>query len=172
MNIILCGLPMCGKTTLGKMVAEKLNRPFIDTDQSIEKDYQKANLESLSCRQIFSKIGNDAFRKLEKQQLLNLKKNQNLIISLGGGCLIDPENRTLLKSIGRLYYLQSSPEILWKRTLPCGVPTFLDEGNLEKSFYNICEERIPIYETTADVILKIDGLAPEIILELILSSGI
>lgn len=158
MNLILCGLPMCGKSTLGKTLAEALNRTFIDTDREIENSYAKTNLEFLSCRQIFSKEGNAEFRKLEKQQLLQLMETKNSIIALGGGFLLDPENRVLIKSLGYLLYLKSPPQTLWERTVSRGIPAYLDLDNPEQSYYKICEERIPIYEMTADGILNMEQL--------------
>ena len=97
--IILCGLPMSGKTTIGKLLAEKLNWDFLDTDQMIEKAYYQETKQNLTCREIFKKKGEGFFRSLEKEQITTLANYKNVIVALGGGSLIDEENRKFVKSL-------------------------------------------------------------------------
>src|SRR5262245_26508820 len=72
-NIILCGLPASGKSTIGKMVAEAMEREFIDTDQLIEAAYTAKTGKQATCRQICHNHGEKYFRQLEDQQIAALK---------------------------------------------------------------------------------------------------
>ncbi len=98
-NIVLIGLPMSGKTTIGKELSKKLNKQFIDLDEEIEKE------TNMSISDIFSKYGESYFRKLEKDITLKYSKETNLIISTGGGIIKDKENMFNLMSNGLVIYL-------------------------------------------------------------------
>ena len=93
MNLILCGLPMSGKTTVGKLLAQHLKWDFIDTDRCLEKAYEQQSGEFLSCREIYKKLGEGPFRVLEQERLAALAVNGSSVIALGGGCLKEPQNR-------------------------------------------------------------------------------
>lgn len=156
MNIILCGLPMSGKSTIGKLVAEKLHWNFIDTDRLIENAYLLKTEKKSTCRQIFLEEGEMLFRDLEKQQIASLKGSKGNIISLGGGSLGDPENRDVLKLIGKLVFLKTPLNMLWERLQRRGIPAYLidkDINDPEKVFYQLAQKRIPIYEKAADFII-------------------
>ena len=90
-NIALIGFMGVGKTSVGKLLSEKLNRKFIDLDQLIEKKTKMPIIE------IFKKFGESYFRKLEKEELKKTTRKNNSIISCGGGIVLDEENRNLLK---------------------------------------------------------------------------
>jgi shikimate kinase len=93
MNIALYGFPGAGKTTLGKALATKLDYKFIDLDDEIEMH------EAMSIEDIFEQQGEIAFRRIEHQVLKEIirKDEKNLIMSLGGGAIINPTNRKLLE---------------------------------------------------------------------------
>ena len=78
-NIVLCGFMGCGKTTIGKMLAERTGRKFMDTDQYIEES------QKMEIPEIFSRQGEEYFRYLEYRACCDLAKMQNLVISTGGG---------------------------------------------------------------------------------------
>jgi len=161
MNIILCGLPMSGKSTIGKLIAEKLNRTFIDTDRLIEKTYNMAKDKTYTCRQIYFLEGETVFRRLESHQIAALKNAKTSIIAVGGGSLINPENVRIIQGIGSLIYLKVSPDILWKRLSAKSLPTYLDRENPEKDFFNLAEKRCPTFEEEARFIIETDGLSEE-----------
>lgn len=150
MNIILCGLQMSGKTTIGKMLADKLNRPFMDTDCLIEEAYARTTGTLSSCREICLQHGEVFFRQLEKQHIASLNDQQNSIISLGGGSLCDSDNVDMLKLLGYMIYLKSPLSVIWKRILQRNsLPFYLDPHDPEKSFYAIAKTRLSIYEKHA-----------------------
>lgn len=99
-NLILIGMPGCGKTTIGAYLARRLSRPFVDADERI-------------CREIgtdiptyFAKYGEEAFRRVETSVLEELGKQSGLVIATGGGCVTRQENAPLLRQNGRLVWIQ------------------------------------------------------------------
>lgn len=98
-NIVLIGLPMSGKTTIGKELSKKLDKKFVDIDQEIEIELQ------MKITDIFTKFGEDYFREKEKELVLKYSRQTNLIISCGGGIVKNEENILNLKANGILIYL-------------------------------------------------------------------
>ena len=149
MNIILCGLPKSGKTTLGKLLAEKLKWSFIDTDRLIENRYATQTNTSRSCREIYLYEGEKFFRTLEKEAILSLKEMNHAVIGTGGGSLCNIDNIKVLESIGILIYLKTSLEVIWDRLKNKELPSYLDTIDPKASFYTLAESRIPLYEKWA-----------------------
>lgn len=139
-NIVLIGMPSSGKTTMGNMLAEKLDRDFFDTDKLVEEE------EGKSIAEIFEEKGEKYFRDLESKVLKDLSKRNGLVIASGGGTPLRVENRD--------YILQNSMAIYLKRNLEnletSGRPLSKDLENLKKLF----NERKDIYEGLAQI--KID----------------
>lgn len=152
MNIILCGLPMSGKTTVGALLAEKLKRKFIDTDRLIE--------DGRSCREIYREVGEENFRKLESEQIRKLIICKNCVIALGGGSLIAEENRNLLHKIGTIIYLKASTDTLWGRISQYETPSYLAGSDPKKKFQEMTKNRILIYEQSATYCIDIENLSP------------
>lgn len=168
MNIILCGLPTSGKTTIGKMLSTKLNGNFIGIDQLIENAYFTKTEKIYTCPQIFLEEGELYFRELEKQQIATLKNSVNSIISLGGGSLVDPENVKILQLLGKIVYLKTPFHILWKRIQERGISAFLDPADPETSFHEITKKRIPIYEKASHIIIETEHLNKDEVVQTIL----
>ena len=131
MNLILFGFKGCGKTHFGKQLAEKMKRPFFDTDEIISARF------SLPCRDLYRKIGEEAFRLLEREAIRSLIHVQNAIIAVGGGAVLDPENVKILRRMGRLVYLEVNLETVKKRVVDFAV------GPLDEVY----RQRKPIYES-------------------------
>lgn len=161
MNKILCGLPMCGKTTVGKLLADRLGWNFIDTDKQIEKVFQIAKGEVCSCRQIVLQEGEPYFRELEKQQIAALSHAAKSIIAVGGGSLNDVENVARLQKLGDLIYLKTDLTLLWERTSLCGVPAYLDRNHSERAFFEAMEKRMLIFEAAVDYVIDTNQLSVE-----------
>ena len=147
MNMILCGMPSCGKTYYGKIIANKLNRSFIDIDELITNQYFKLHQINLTCREITIREGDCYFRKLETDAVKELTHIKNSVISLGGGTLCFKNNISYLENLGQIFYLKTSLEILLKRIAQNNViPTTLDPKRLKESLEDLHAQRHPIYE--------------------------
>jgi len=147
--MILCGFKSSGKSTLARKIAERLQITCIDTDSLISDD----------CRALSLKIGEKAFRLLEKKAIHALSrmpaiKKKKAVIASGGGAILDPENVALFKKMGKLVYLQVEKEELKKRLLQNPLPSFFDPQDPEGSFEKMYAERAPIYEQAADCIVR------------------
>ena len=143
MNIILIGFMGSGKTTVGRMVAEKLCMDFIDTDQLIEKKCNKTIFD------IFEEKGENFFREKERYLIKKtLKKKINCVISTGGGMPCYKDNMKQLKSIGKTIYLKIDFDILKKRISARNRPLFQDIEKAEQLF----NKRKTCYENADEVI--------------------
>ena len=152
-NIILVGMPGCGKTTVGQALAELTGKEPVDADAEIVRS------RGMSIPDIFSSGGEEAFRKIETQVLGQLGKRSGLILSTGGGCVTRPENYPLLHQNGRIFWLQRDTALLPTDGRPISQTT--DLGKL----YEI---RRPMYEAFADHVIPNDG-TPAQTAQLILS---
>ncbi len=127
-NVVLIGFMGVGKTSLGKLLASKLGRPFIDLDEKIERD------TGLTIPEIFAERGEKYFRDLEKNAVREICARQNIVIATGGGTVKDAENLSLLKKTGVIICLTTEPEEIFRRTERQGERPVLDasaENRLE-----------------------------------------
>lgn len=154
MNIILCGLPACGKTTLGTKLAAHLELFFIDTDRLIEEYYFNLYGQKLTCREITLQDGIQKFCLLEKNQVNLLPLVSKSVISLGGRTLCDFENKQKIKECGCLIYLKTPSEVVWERLQSRVFPSYLNTSNPQESFDQLVKERLPVYEEAADLVIE------------------
>ncbi|MBR6013343.1 MAG: shikimate kinase [Selenomonadaceae bacterium] len=140
-NLILIGFMGTGKTSLGKLLANKLGRGFIDLDQKIEKDSE------MTIPEIFEKHGEKFFRELEKKAVREISERKNLVIATGGGTVKDPENFQLLKDSGMIVCLTCDAEEIFRRTERRGERPVLDGGGEERleTIKKLLEEREKFY---------------------------
>jgi shikimate kinase len=106
--LLLCGMMGVGKTQVGRLLASRLGWEFVDTDERIESGQKR------SVARIFAEEGEQAFRALEREVLEQLP-GQAAVIALGGGAVVAPENRALLRERGTLVWLDAEPEVLAAR---------------------------------------------------------
>ena len=140
-NIVLTGMPGCGKTTIGKALAKELNKEFIDIDDEIVKETGKPITE------IFAEGGEELFRNIETQVIKRFSALQNCVISTGGGAILKEINIDFLKENGRIFYIDRPLEFLVTTN---DRPLSSNREMLKKRF----EERKDIYEATADFKLR------------------
>lgn len=155
MNLILTGLPGCGKSTIGQAAAIKMDRPFIDTDRLIEALYSSRKKQQCSCRKIFEVEGDPFFRALEAEAILSLNPESSSIIAIGGGTLSMSQNVKHLKSIGQFIYLRGDSKNLYHQTVKEGISALLSKDDPWSSYMALAEQRIPLYEKTADFIIDL-----------------
>ncbi len=108
-NIILTGFMGTGKTTVGKAVARKLNRLFLDTDEIIK------NEQNRTISEIFENDGEDHFRRLERQVVTDIYNKKDMVMATGGGTLLDKVNLKLLSTTGIIFCLAADIDILFGR---------------------------------------------------------
>ena len=137
-NLILIGMPGCGKSTVGQLLAQKTGRTFVDADEAIRE------AAGMTIPEIFAQEGEDGFRKRETQVLGELGKASGLVIATGGGCVTREENYPLLHQNGTIYFLQREISHLPTEGRPLS-----QAGNLEEMF----NHRKPLYEAFADKIV-------------------
>lgn len=161
-NVILIGFMGSGKTTIGHTLQEKYGYEFLDTDAYIEEK------EGRKISQIFQEDGEAYFRRLETQVLRELAgKVSHKLIATGGGTPLQRENARLLRELGRVYYLRTGEEEIWKRVkdsqdrplLACEDP----RGRIRELFH----QRQALYQHAAHVEIDTDGKTPEEIAHMI-----
>lgn len=143
-NLVLVGMPSCGKTTFGKILSTELNKSFIDTDEEIIKR------SGMPISEIFEKFGEKYFRDLESEVINDLSAYQGMVIATGGGAILREENVNALKQNGKIIFIDR----------PLSMLITTDDRPLSKSRellekrYN---ERYGIYSSVCDVKIKVDG---------------
>ena len=164
-NIILIGMKACGKSTVGKLLAQKLDINFVELDQEIENIHLKEKNERLSFREIFNRHGSEYFRSLEKNVLKTIikeNKNKQIVLSCGGGTPLDPENQKLLKQLGKIIFLNADEEILLPRILKHGIPAFFPHpDDPKKSLDELLKKRKLTYKKIADQVISFTNESPE-----------
>ncbi len=140
-NIVLIGMPGCGKTTIGQLLAARLGRECIDADVFLEQTVQK------TIPQIFKEEGEAGFRRRETAALAELGKRSGLVIATGGGCVTRAENYPLLHQNGRIVFVERELSLLEREGRP------LSEGADLAAMY---EKRQPLYRKFCDISVKND----------------
>ena len=143
-NIVLCGMPSSGKTTTGRLLARKLGREVVDTDQLVRNRARK------EIPEIFRTQGEAAFRQLETEAIASIAGSQGLIISVGGGAVLRPQNVHLLKMNGRVVYIDRPLELL----RPTSDRPLSSDIEKLKAMYQV---RRPVYLKAADLVVVNDG---------------
>jgi len=140
-NIVLIGFMGTGKTTIGRLLAGRLKRPFIDTDKRVEYEC------SLPISEIFSQFGEDYFRQKEKDVILQVSRYHNVIIATGGGVVLSPENMKRLKKNGIIIALTASSETILERTgRRSNRPLLVDVISRQQVVDQLLEERDELYQ--------------------------
>ena len=160
-NVILIGMPGCGKTTVISLCKEKYGKQVWDTDAYIENRH--------GCiSDIFAKFGEEHFRRLETDAVREICKKDDCFISTGGGCVMREENVRIFKESGQIIFLRAKIETLLKRLEGDNSRPLL-VGNKRERLTELFNKRVPVYERVADIVIDTDGLTPNEVLEIIFS---
>lgn len=152
MNIVITGFIGTGKTTVGRLLARRLGRNHLDTDELIEKE------TGLTVREIFKNYGESYFRKLERKAIRKIVREENdLVISTGGKTLLDEVNLELILKTGIVLCLEDLPENIWPRLKSEATRPVIDGFSLE-DFIKLYRERLPGYQKLPNKI-QVTGLS-------------
>ena len=150
-NIFIVGAMGSGKSTIGKLLAKKLKKKFLDTDHEVEV-YTNFDIST-----IFKKFGEELFRDKETEILNKLKDKENLVISTGGGIILKDENINLMKAIGTIVFLDINLETQIKRVKYRKHRPLLQNSNLQIELKKLKINRDPIYNKISDYIIEVSS---------------
>lgn len=159
-NIILCGFMGSGKSTVGKALASRLNREFIDMDDYIE------SRENMKIPAIFEKSGEEYFRKLEHEAVLELAGISGLVVASGGGALTKPENVQAFQKNCVIVYLNAGFDVCYSRIASSDRPLVIK--NSREQLERLYNERAAVYSRAASIEVEASG-DPEKIAEAIVN---
>jgi shikimate dehydrogenase len=137
-NLVLVGMPGCGKTTVGRALARLSGKPFVDLDERI------VDSAGASIPEIFAQEGEETFRHLESLVLDDVCTQDGQVIATGGGAVLQAENRAAMRRTGRVYFLRRALE-----ELPTDGRPLSQKGSLEEMY----RARKPLYSAAADVVI-------------------
>ena len=146
--ISLVGLPGSGKTTVGRQLARRLQLPFEDSDHAIEVRL------GCSIREFFEREGEDRFRDIEEEVLESLTSGPACVLSTGGGAVLRPMNRQRLHERGKVIYLKSTPEDLFRRLRHDTHRPLLQVADPLTRMRDLFAARDPLYRETAHFVLE------------------
>lgn len=155
-HIVIMGFKGCGKTTVGEALARRLGLDFLDLDSHLEGKYCDSTGERLTFREIYRRIGEEEFRRLELEALEDALDADHKVIALGGGTLTMQAARELLSGQD-LFYIYVEPDELFKSIMRWGIPSFFDPDDPKGSFRRLYRERSPIYERMASRVIDATG---------------
>ena len=162
MNILLAGPPGAGKSTVGRLCAQRLDQDLIDLDELIAARAGK------SIPEIFSQLGEDKFRILEREALKHATAKDGRVIALGGGALLDVDNRAMAMAYGPVICLRASEESLQARLGEDNGRPLLQGGHRDgRTLRNLLRERMPHYDSFA-LQFDTDTMTPDAAAEYIL----
>ena len=166
MNIILIGYRGSGKSRVGRRLASRMKKRFVDTDDLIESKEGEIS-------DIVKSRGWDYFRAIEKRMIEDISREDNLVVALGGGAVLDAENVVNLERKGVIIWLKADPEVLRKRMsedhrTSVSRPTLTGKGTIEE-LEEVMAYRDPFYEKAGRIQLDTSSLDVEAVVEKIMT---
>ncbi|HKU70864.1 MAG TPA: shikimate kinase [Burkholderiales bacterium] len=146
-NVFLVGMMGAGKTSMGKVLARRLNKTFLDCDHEIER------LTGVKVAVIFEIEGEAGFRQRETKTLAELVLHKDIVLATGGGAVLSPENRRLLAENGVVVYLRATAVDLWNRTRHDKNRPLLRTADPRARLEQLHAERDPLYREVADIVV-------------------
>lgn len=149
-NIYLIGFMGVGKSTIGKLLAEKMDVELVEMDEQIEQE------QGITIKEMFEKYGETYFRDLESALISNIAKQEGAVVSCGGGVVLREENVEKMKESGKIIFLTATAETIYHRVSGSTNRPILN-GNMNVEFIeSLMEKRRDCYESAADVIVETD----------------
>jgi len=141
-------MPGAGKTTVGRQLARRLQRSFVDADHEIEAR------TGVRIPLIFDIEGEQGFRDRESKVIAELANESNMIVATGGGAVLRHENREILKQGGTVVYLRAAPNLLFERTRLDPNRPLLQVADPMKKLEELFAQRDPLYREVADIVIN------------------
>lgn len=138
-NLVFVGLMGAGKSAIGKLVAQSLSVPFVDTDAEIEK------VSRMTISELFSTYGETEFRALEARVVGRLLRGGPRVVSTGGGAFINEHTRAAIKRGGVSIWLKADIDTLWERVSKRDNRPLLKTESPKQTLQNLMDQRYPIY---------------------------
>jgi len=138
-----------GKSSVGEKLAHRLGYEFVDTDVLVEERAGK------SVKEIFGQDGEEAFRRLESEIIAEVSKREGLVISCGGGAILNRKNMELLKQKAKIVYLRGDPALLYERVKSSGERPLLEVEEPRQEFERLFGQRKERYEESADIVVEV-----------------
>ena len=142
-HIFIIGMPGSGKSTLGRKVSGNLKLRYVDMDRRIQE------ILGGSMPEIFARYGEDAFRIAETNLLISLTREEPMVVSTGGGTVMNPRNREIMRNFGLILLVDRPIEQILGDIKLDRRPNFAEKAEVERVYY----ERIPTYRASADLVL-------------------
>ena len=149
-NLYLVGLPGAGKSTLGRQLARRLDREFVDADRELERAL------GVTIPTIFEIEGEASFRDREEATLAQLVLRTDIVLATGGGVVIRPANRERLKANGTVVYLHAQPSTVYHRVHMSRNRPLLNTPDKLARLEELYRVRDPLYREVADLVLESD----------------
>ena len=158
-SIFLIGFMGAGKSTFARALQRDLGFPLFEMDERIVKE------QGMSINDIFAQYGEDHFRDIESQLIVDIGKEEPSIVSCGGGVVVRPQNTQNMKEIGRIVILKATPETIYERVKNSTDRPILNGHMNVEYIAELMEKRRALYEAAADITIQTDGKTREQICE-------
>lgn len=162
-NLVFVGLMGAGKSVIGRMVAQALSLPFVDTDTEIER------VSRMTISELFAAYGEVEFRSLETRVIARLMEGGPRVISTGGGAFINENTRQVISEGGVSVWLNAELEVLWERVNKRDHRPLLKTENPKATLENLMNQRYPIY-ALADITVQSGHVRKEAMVTNVLSA--
>lgn len=163
--IALVGMMGAGKTTVGRRLAQRLNRLFLDSDAEIEK------AAGMAIPEIFSTRGETEFRAGEARVIARILKDEDIVLGTGGGAFVNKETRQLIKSEALSIWIKADFDLLFARVSRRSNRPLLQTENPRKTLRDLMDQRYPIYGE-ADITVKSKDVPQDVVAESIMKAAI
>jgi shikimate kinase len=155
-RVFLVGMMGVGKSTVGRLLAERLGWPYLDSDEQVQRHTGR------TVPEIFAADGEPAFRAEEKRALAEAASGDTpVVVSVAGGAVLDPDNRTLLRDRGKVVWLRANLDTMAERVGEGeGRPLLSGAGGPAVALAQLYPQRRPVYEDLADLVVDVDQITP------------
>lgn len=162
-NLVFVGLMGAGKSAIGRIVAQQLGLPFIDTDNEIER------VSRMTISELFAAYGEQEFRALETRVVKRLLKSGPRVVSTGGGAFINEDTRRQIERGGVSVWLRADLDVLWERVNKRDHRPLLKTENPKETLENLMNQRYPVY-ASADITIQSRDVRKDVIVDEVLAA--